>query len=153
MFSLPVISKLVIEIDLTRFSRSMSLLLKSGIPIDEAIELSIDVVNKREVKAVLEDSLKTVTGGKKLAQSMKKYKKVIPGFMVRIIEAGEKSGTLDKSMQHLSDQFDSRVTNRIKTLTILIEPFLLLVVGVLVGGLMLAIIAPIYNLIGNLGQR
>ena len=128
-------------------------MLKSGIPIDEAIELSRDVVIKKDVRKAIDHSLKDVINGKKFGQSFKSYRKVIPGFMVRIIEAGEKSGTLDNSMRQLSDQFDIRVTSRIKTLTLLIEPFLLLVVGILVGGLMLAIIAPIYNLIGNLGAR
>ncbi|OGD82838.1 hypothetical protein A3J17_05095 [Candidatus Curtissbacteria bacterium RIFCSPLOWO2_02_FULL_40_11] len=153
LFSLPPVSKLIIEIDLARFTRSMALLLKSGIPIDSAIELSDDVINKNEIKIVLKDALKQVTAGKTLSSSLKKNKRVIPGFMIRIIQAGEKSGTLEKSMQELSDQFESRVTNRVKTITLLIEPLLLLIVGLLVGGLMLAIIAPIYNLIGQIGQR
>jgi type II secretory pathway component PulF len=131
----------------------MSLLLKSGLPIDEAIELSEDVTQKREIKNAIEESKKLVDAGKTLSSGLKKHKKVIPGFMIRITEAGEKSGTLEKSMQELSNQFEDRVTNRLKTLTTLIEPFLLLVVGLLVGGLMLAIIAPIYNLIGQIGQR
>jgi len=153
IFSLPLISKLIMEIDITRFTRSMSLLLKSGLPIDEAIKLSEDVTSKREIKMAIEESRKLVDAGKTLSSGLKKHKKVIPGFMIRITEAGEKSGTLEKSMQELSNQFEDRVTNRLKTLTTLIEPFLLLVVGLLVGGLMLAIIAPIYNLIGQIGQR
>lgn len=152
-FSLPLISKLVREIDITRFTRSMALLLKSGIPIDEAIELSEDVVNKIEIKATIEESLQLVTAGKNLSAGFRKHKNVIPTFMIRITEAGEKSGTLEKSMQEISDQFENRVTTRIKAITILIEPFLLLIVGLMVGGLMLAIVAPIYNLIGQIGQR
>jgi len=153
LFALPLISKLIMEIDITRFTRSMSLLLKSGLPIDEALKLSEDVTSKREIKNAIEESKKLVDAGKTLSSGLKKHKKVIPGFMIRITEAGEKSGTLEKSMQELSNQFEDRVTNRLKTLTTLIEPFLLLVVGLLVGGLMLAIIAPIYNLIGQIGHR
>ena len=70
-----------------------------------------------------------------------------------IVEAGEKSGTLEKSMAELSEQFDMRVSTRLKTMTTLIEPMLLLVVGLMVGALMLAIIAPIYNLIGKISPR
>ena len=153
VFALPLVSKLIMEIDITRFTRSMSLLLKSGLPIDEAIELSEDVTQKREIKNAVEESRKLVDAGKTLSSGLKKHKKVIPGFMIRITEAGEKSGTLEKSMQELSNQFEDRVENRLKTLIVLIEPFLLLVVGLLVGGIMLAIIAPIYNLIGQIGQR
>ena len=153
VFALPLVSKLIMEIDITRFTRSMSLLLKSGLPIDEAIELSEDVTSKREIKMAIEESRKLVDAGKTLSSGLKKHKKVIPGFMIRITEAGEKSGTLEKSMQELSNQFEDRVENRLKTLIVLIEPFLLLVVGLLVGGIMLSIIAPIYNLIGQIGQR
>ena len=73
--------------------------------------------------------------------------------MLRIIEAGESGGTLEKSMQDLSEQFDDRVSTRVKTLTTLIEPLLLIIVGLMVGGIMLSIIAPIYNLIGNIRSR
>lgn len=153
IYSLPLISRLVIEIDITRFTRSMSLLLKSGIPINEALKLSCDVTNKKEMHQVITKSEEAVTSGKTLSSSFKKSKEIIPGFMSRIIEAGEKSGTLEKSMQELSEQFGTRVANRVKTLTLLLEPFLLVVVGLLVGALMLAIIAPIYNLIGQINTR
>ncbi len=152
-FSLPLVSQLAKEIDLTRFTRSMSLLLSSGLPIVEALELAKDVVARSDIKRAIVESKKEVTSGKNLSDGLKHFSKVIPGFAIRIIEAGEKSGTLEKSMAELSEQFDMRVSNRLKTLTALIEPVLLLVVGLMVGGLMLAIIAPIYNLIGKISPR
>jgi len=153
LFSLPLVSKLITEIDLTRFSRSLALLLKAGIPIDEALTLSANVVSKKQIKKVIEDTLKQVTQGNKISVGLKNTPNVIPSFMLRIIEAGEKSGTLEQSFQSLSNQLEKRVENRLKTLTLLIEPFLLIFVGLIVGALMLAIIAPIYNLIGQIGQR
>ncbi len=152
-FSLPLISKLALEIDITRFTRSMALLLASGLPITEALNLAKDVVNKKEIQKVIIESKREVTAGKNLSEGLKTAGKVIPGFMIRIIEAGEKSGTLEKSMAELSEQFDQRVSTRLKTMTALIEPMLLLVVGLMVGALMLAIIAPIYNLIGRISPR
>ena len=152
-FSLPLISKLAREIDITRFTRSMALLLSSGLPITEALKLAQDVVNKMEIRRVIADSRSQVTSGKNLSDGLKSSGNVIPGFMIRIVEAGEKSGTLEKSMEELSEQFDQRVSSRLKSLTALIEPILLLVVGLMVGALMLAIIAPIYNLIGKISPR
>lgn len=152
-FSLPLISKLALEIDITRFTRSMSLLLASGLPITEALNLAKDVVNKIEIKKAIIESKREVTAGKELSEGLKTSGRAIPGFMIRIIEAGEKSGTLEKSMAELAEQFDLRVSTRLKTLTALIEPMLLLVVGFMVGALMLAIIAPIYNLIGKISPR
>ena len=153
LFSLPGISKLMFEIDLTRFTRVMSLLLKSGLPIDNCLQLSEHLVLKKQVQGIIANCLKQVSSGKNLAEGLKNYPKIIPNFMIRVIEAGEKSGTLEKSFEELSEQFDDRVSTRLKTLTTLIEPILLLIVGVMVGAIMLAIIAPIYKLIGNINPR
>ena len=153
IFAFPLISKLIVEIDLTRFTRSFSLLLKSGIPIDTCLELSQHLVLKKQVQGIIANCLKQVASGKNLAQGLKLYPKTIPNFMVRITEAGEKSGTLENSFEELSEQFDSHVTTRLKTITTLIEPLLLIIVGVMVGAIMLAIIAPIYKLIGNINPR
>src|SRR3989344_3112685 len=151
--ALPIVSKLILEIDLTRFCRSMGLLLKSGIPIVDALEFSQDVVFKGEFRNLIGEAVKAVSSGKKLSEGLKKTKKLIPNFMLLIIEAAESSGTLEKSMQDLSEQFNDQVSTRIKTLTTLIEPLLLIIVGLMVGGIMLSIIAPIYNLIGNIRGR
>ena len=73
--------------------------------------------------------------------------------MIKIIEAGEKSGTLDNSLKDISEYLDYQVANSLKTLTVLMEPVMLVLVGIIVGGMMMAIIAPIYNLIGQVGNR
>lgn len=151
--ALPVINKLILEIDLTRFTRSMALLLKSGIPIVDALKFSQDVVVTSEFKNLIADTVHMVSSGRKLSEGLKKQKRLVPNFALRIIEAGESGGSLEKSMQDLSEQFDERVSTRIKTLTTLIEPLLLIIVGLMVGGIMLSIIAPIYNLIGNIRGR
>ncbi|MBI4033245.1 MAG: type II secretion system F family protein [Candidatus Blackburnbacteria bacterium] len=153
VFSLPLLSRLAREIDLTRFSRSMSLLLSSGIPITDSLELSKNVVNKKELQLTIANSLTLVSSGKKLSVGLKKSKEKIPSIVTRITEAGEKSGTLEKSMQDLANYFDSQVANTLKGVTTLFEPILLVVVGLMVGGVMLAIIAPIYGLISQIGGR
>ena len=151
--SLPGVSKLAKEIDLTRFTRSMYLLLNAGIPITTALELAHDVVVKRDVANVIKHAQEMVSSGKKLSEGFKDSKKVMPSIIVRIIEAGEKSGSLDKAMQDASEYLDYQVAGSLKTLTALIEPLLLVLVGVLIGGMMLAIIAPIYSIIGQVGSR
>ncbi|MCR4324320.1 MAG: type II secretion system F family protein [Candidatus Curtissbacteria bacterium] len=153
ILSLPILKRLARDIDLTRFCRSMSLLLTSGIPITEALDLSSNVVTKKEVSRAIETAKKFVAAGRKLSESFKENSKVIPSIMIRITEAGERSGTLEKSMQDISEYFEGEVTRRLRTLTSLLEPLMLVFIGLLVGGMMLAIIAPIYGLIGNIGAR
>lgn len=153
LFALPLVSKLAVQIDLTKFSRSMYLLLNAGIPINEALELCEGVVSKDSVKKCIIHTQQTVLAGKKMSSSLKNYKNVIPMIMIKITEAGEKSGTLDKSMQDISEYLDYQVSKTLKTVTTLMEPLMLVFVSVLIGGMMLAIIAPIYGLIGQVGNR
>ncbi len=153
LFSLPLISKLRREIDITRFSRSLYLLLSSGIPIVSALELAKDIVKKREVRKVIEASAEMVLAGRPLSEGLKQGKKTIPRMMIKITEAGEKSGSLDKALLDVSEYLDYEVSKTLTTTTTLLEPLMLVVVGVLVGGMMLAIIAPIYGMIGSVGVR
>lgn len=153
IFSLPGFSGLAKEIDLTRFSRSFALLLNAGIPIFSALELAEKVVVKKELKMMVRTAKETVAGGKKLSEAFHTYKKILPGVMVRMTQAGEKSGSLAKSMQDLSEYFDERVSKKVKTMTTLLEPVMLVVIGVMVGGMMLSIVAPIYSLVGSISVR
>lgn len=153
MTSLPLISMLAQQIDLTRFTRSLYLLLTAGIPITNALELTQDVVIRKNVQNAIKHTKNVVYGGKKLSEGLRDSKKVVPPIMIKIIEAGERSGSLDKAMLDVSEYLDYQVSNTLKTLTALIEPIMLVGVGVLIGGMMLAIIAPIYQLIGSVGAK
>lgn len=152
-YKLPLINNLVKEIDLAHFSRSMFLLLSSGITITNALELSEEVVKRSDIAAAVRHAQETVLTGKNLSQGFKDQKKIFPGLIIKIVEAGEKTGTLDQSMAEVSKQMDYRVNNALKNLTTLLEPIMLVAVGILVGGMMLAIIAPIYGLIGQVSPR
>jgi len=153
VFSLPVVSTLIEEIDITRFSRSLHLLLSSGLPITAALELTSDVVIRRKTTDIIRQSREMVFAGKKLSEGFRAAKGYIPPLMIKLMEAGEKTGTLDKSMQDISEYYDYQVTTTLKTLTALLEPIMLVGVGVVVGAMMLAIIAPIYGLIGQVGPH
>ncbi len=151
--SLPLITNLVKQIDLTRFSRSLYLLLTSGIAITSALELSQEVVLKPEIAKAIAHAREKVFAGEKLSKGFKDHKNVFTTTMIKMVEAGERTGTLDKSMQDVSEFLDYEVSNTLKSLTTILEPIMLVMVGVMVGGMMLAIIAPIYSLIGSVGGR
>lgn len=153
VFGLPVISALVRDIDLTRFTRSMSLLLLSGIPITGALELCVNMVIKPQVREAIQDGYQAVLQGGRLSEGVSRRGKLFPGVLRKMIEVGEKSGSLDKSLQDASDFLDYQTSKKIKELTTLLEPLMLVLVAGLVGGMMLAIIAPIYGLISSIGSR
>jgi type IV pilus assembly protein PilC len=153
LLSLPLVSRLMLEIDLTRFSHNLYLLLNSGLPLINALELAQEVVTKKEIKDVISRTKEMVSSGKKLSEGFRTGKGKIPSIMIKLIEVGDKTGTLDKSMQDISEYLDYEVTSTLKTITVVLEPVMLVLVGLTVGGMMLAIIAPIYGLIGQVGGR
>lgn len=153
IFKLPLLSSLAKDIDLTKFSRNLFLLLTAGIPITSALELTENVVVSGSVEMAIKHAKEAVASGKKLSEGFKSSRKIFPSIMIRITEAGERSGSLDKSMSEISDFLDYQVAGRLKAATALLEPILLVAIGALVGGMMLAIIAPIYGMIGQVGGK
>ena len=153
VYSLPLVRNVIVDIDVTRFSRSMYLLLSSGIPITAALELTQDVVLKGGMKRIITDSGHMLLTGKTLSEGLRSRKGYLPVIFIKLVEAGEKTGSLDKSMQDIAEYFDYQVAQTLRTLVALLEPMMLIVVGVVVGGMMVAIIAPVYNLIGQVGGR
>jgi type II secretory pathway component PulF len=150
---LPVLSSLTKDIDLTKFSRNFYLLLNAGIPITSALELTENVVANPEVELGIRHAKEMVASGKKLSEGFKNNRKIFPSIMIRITEAGERSGSLDKSMLEISDFLDYQVSNKLKTATALLEPIMLVGIGLGVGGMMVAIIGPIYSMIGQVGNK
>lgn len=151
IFSLPLISNLVKEIDLVRFSRGMYLLLNSGITITSALILGQEIVMRKDISKAILVAEETILSGKKLSEAFKDKKTIFPGIVIKIIEAGEKTGTLDKSMEEIAEYMDYQVNSTLKTVISLLEPLMLVFVGLLVGGMMMSIIGPIYGLISQVG--
>ncbi len=151
ILGLPYVSIMARQIDLTRFCRSMYLLLTSAIPLYTALQLTETVAIKSEIIAAIVRARDFVGAGKRMTDGFH-GQKAIPSLMVKIIEVGERSGSLDKSMEDLTEYFDYQVTMQLQYLVTLLEPLILVIVGVIVGGMMMAIIAPIYNLIGQVGS-
>lgn len=151
-FKLPLISEIVKTIDLARFFRSMHLLLNSGVIITSALELGKDVVVRQDVSDAVTYSQETIMAGRKLSDALKERRKIFSGTIIKIIEAGERTGTLDKSMSDLSEDMDYQATKMLRSSTVLIEPIMLVVMSVLVGGMMISVIAPIYGLVSNIGS-
>ncbi len=151
LYSLPLVTDLVKLIDVTRFTRSLHLLLSSGLSIVASLELVEDVAVKAQTRGVIEKSKELILSGKTFSEGLRTGKGYFPMMMIKLVETGERTGSLDKSLQDISDYFDYEVTTKLKTLTALLEPIMLVVVGIIVGIMMIAIIAPIYGLISQVG--
>ena len=150
---IPILNSFFKKVDLARFARTFSLLLNSGVAIIEALNLSTHVVNNellaRDIGAVKND----ISEGEFLSTSLRRYKRSFPALLARLVSSGEKSGKLDKSLSDFYDFYQRQIRVDIKNFTTLLEPVLLVIIGIAIGGIILAIIAPIYQLIGQITPR
>lgn len=149
LLSLPGLRQLGINIDLARLTRSFALLIHAGIPLDEALTLSKRVVRKTQIIRVIEHMEHNIEAGKSLGNGLREAHGAIPPIVARSIETAETSGTLEQTLQNLAEYFDEQVTESLKAATSLLEPVMIVVIGLMVGALMITIIAPIYNLISQ----
>lgn len=148
--SLPFLRKLGDDIDLARFMRSFGLLMRAGVPILEALKLSEPIAQKKETSEIIHQMRVDVANGKPLAASLSDTNGVVPALMDRSIKTAEETGTLDQALQNLADYFDEQVNSRLKIIGSIVEPAMIVLVGVMVGTLMISVIAPIYGMIGQL---
>lgn len=149
---LPLLHQLGTNIDLARFCRSFGLLMSAGVPIVESLSLSEKVVQKKEIIKVIKQMQVDVNAGKSITLAMRGQKSIIPTVMWRSVKTAEVSGTLDTTLQNLTEHFDDQVNESLKILSSLFEPILIVVVGIMVGILMVSIIAPIYNMISQINS-
>lgn len=147
----PLVKNLIKRIDLARFNRIFSTLLRSAVPITEALEISLNSLNWFEFKRLSKVIPERIRGGKTLSNSMRESR-VFPPLMLQMVSAGEKTGTLDAILADLATFYEEEVEEELKNLTQIIEPVLMLLVGLSVGVMILSIIAPIYSVIGNFQQ-
>lgn len=148
----PVINSLINDINFTRFTRTLSVLVKSGVNIDQGLKISSKAFPAKISEIIDTKISENVRKGESLSDSFKKHKKYFPGIMIRMIAVGETSGNLNNVLMELSNYFERRVDARLVMLTNMIEPILMLIIGLAVGGAVLSIIAPIYNMVGSLQQ-
>jgi len=148
---LPVISKLTLALALARFCRTLSVLLKSGVSIITALQVSSGALNLPKYQKAKKLFATEVKKGTSLAEIFKKSN-LFPPMMARMVSTGEKTGTLDELLLDLATFYEEEISNSLKALTSIIEPILMLGIGVGVGIIVVSVIAPIYSFVGSLSQ-
>ena len=128
----------------------MGLLLKSGIPIKDAIGATSAATENRVYRSALAAALPVVESGNTFSKGLEGAGRAFPHMTVTLIDIGEETGTLAETLQYLADYYEEEVDFSLKNLTTALEPILLIGVGIIVGGIVLAIITPIYEVTGNI---
>ena len=142
----PVFGGLVHKTALSRFTRTLSVLLKSGVPILQSLEIVKDTVGNAVVSTAIVDVQSSVKEGESIAKPLERHA-VFPPMVVQMIAVGEETGALDTMLSKVADFYDQEIEATVEALTSLIEPILIAVMGGVVGSMVVALYMPMFNII------
>jgi len=146
----PYVGDLYKKLYLSIIADNMNTMVLSGIPMVKAIEVTATVVENDIYKKILEESLAAVKGGSSFSQSLSQYKE-IPGMLVQMIRVGEESGEVGSILKTMARFYQREVTNAVDTLVSLIEPIMIVALGLGVGILLASVLIPIYDIANSAG--
>lgn len=147
--SIPYVGELYRKLYLTRICDNISTMLASGISMVQALEVSSEVVDNAVFKEILENTLLEVKGGRSFADAIGEYPE-IPGVLSQMAKVGEETGNLSEIMKTLATFYNREVNNAVDTLIGLIEPVMIVLLGLGVGTLLASVLMPIYNLTASI---
>jgi type II secretion system protein F len=142
---LPIFGSVIQKREVARFARTLGSLIKNGVPILTALGITREVVNNTLVRAEVEKITEELTQGASIAEPLKNSK-VFPSVTVNMLAVGEETGQLPQVLLRISDSFEMEVDRQVKTLTSLIEPLIIVVMGLVVGFIVIAMLVPIFTL-------
>ncbi len=145
--TIPVVGDLYEKLFLTRICDNISTMLSSGISMVQALEVTSEVVDNRVYKEIIEDTLVNVKAGRSFADSIAEYPE-IPSILAQMSKVGEETGKLSEILTTLSTFYRREVNNAVDTLIGLIEPAMIVLLGLGVGVLLASVLIPIYNITG-----
>jgi type IV pilus assembly protein PilC len=131
---------------LSRFSRTLSTLIRSGVPILQALEIVGETVNNMVISRAVRDVQDSVREGESLATPLSKHS-AFPSMVVQMMAVGEETGALDTMLSKVADFYDQEVEAAVASLTSMIEPILIAVMGAAVGGMVIALYLPLFSII------
>jgi type IV pilus assembly protein PilC len=146
LLKLPVFSSIMRKINLAKFSRTFSSLLKTDIPIVQAFQITATTLSNVLYRQAIEDAAERVKKGVSISGIIKDYPKLFSPLIIQMTTVGEETGTLDSILDELADFYEEDVDRTMSSLSTIIEPILMLMLGGGVGGLAVSIILPIYSL-------
>jgi type IV pilus assembly protein PilC len=148
---LPIFGELNLMLALSRFSHNLSILYSSGIPIIQALTLCQGLIDCVPVERAVNTVETDVKAGHTISEAMRKHK-IFPPILLRMVTMGEGTGTLDKSLQNVSDYYNEIIPRRIKKVFTFLEPAMTLMLIFMVGAIALSIYLPLLTLMSSIGK-
>lgn len=146
---IPYVGNLYEKLYLSRFSDNLSTMLLSGIPVVDAVETTGTVIGNRVYQGIMREAAEDIKGGSSISDALGKHKRM-PGIVVAMVRVGEETGELGNILTTLAKFYRREVTTAVDTLVDLIEPVMIVLLGLGVGTLLAAVLIPIYNVAGGI---
>jgi len=145
VLKLPLIKNILTYVIITRLTKILSLTLKSGIPLVTVMNLATSTISHWQYRSAIQNAITLITNGKTLHNAMQEQK-IFPTKVIQLIALGEETGTLDSMLAKIADIYNTELNNITDNLNTLLEPIIMLILGVVVGGLVIGMYLPIFRL-------
>jgi type IV pilus assembly protein PilC len=142
----PSVKQFLQMIYLSRFAENLSTLIGGGLPIVQCLDITANIIGNDVYKDIIEEAREEVKRGGRISQVLQKYPSQFPPVFTQMVFVGEKSGTLDKSLMSVVRFYQKEVEGAVEQLLSVLEPALIVVLGLLVGGMMASVMLPLYNM-------
>ena len=150
VYTAPVIGMLVSRNAISKFSRTLGTLMGSGVPVLNALQIVRDTAGNELVAKAVQQVHDAVKEGEPMAPPLQSTK-IFPDMVISMIEVGEETGKLPDMLEKIADTYDEEVDNAVSALTSMIEPLMIVFLAVIVGGIVIALFAPLITIIQTLG--
>ncbi len=147
---LPVFGILLKKVAVAKFSRTLSTMMSSGVPILEGLEIVSKTAGNKVVELSLMNTRKSIREGKTIAEPLSEAG-IFPSMVVSMIAVGENTGALDAMLEKIADFYDAEVDVAVNAMTALLEPIMMVFLGGVVGGMIVALYLPIFSMAGAVG--
>jgi len=148
--NLPVISDLSRKVNSAIFARNLSLTIDAGVPINQALEIVANTMSNSLFSQSLLVIADGMQKGEQMSDLLRNFSNIYPVMVVQMVEVGETTGSLSDTLRNLAEFYEEEVSNITKNLSSIIEPALMIIVGIAVGFFAISIIQPIYSLVGQM---
>ena len=149
LLKLPILGMILRKIAVARFCRTLATLISSGVPILDGLEITALTSGNGVIEDAIMETRTSVEGGQSLAGPLKSST-VFPSMVVQMISVGEQTGALDNMLSKIADFYEEEVDTAVAGLMTLMEPMLILFLGIVVGGIVISMYLPIFSLIGQM---
>jgi type IV pilus assembly protein PilC len=145
LLRLPVVGDLLRKVAVARFSQNMAILLSSGVPILDGLAITARTAGNRVIEKAIMDSRVSISQGRTVAEPLRESK-IFPPMVCQMVAVGEHTGGLDNMLRKVAELYEDEVDDAVANLTALMEPMIMVVLGVILGGLVISMYLPIFQL-------